>query len=135
MISHCKVCMKVGILTMKLFGKHYLFFYLSQCQEKNCFLIFICILCIAFMIWPDYAWTSMRYKLFLTYAWDWVSIVSNCTVGLFLGTDLDPVSHNVIRLNISATLTGNFLGQYLPYKILLLYPGKRVSNQSRKEWR
>ena len=77
----------------------------------------------------------MRYKPFLTYAWDWVSIVSNCTVELFLGTDLDPVSHNVIRLNISATLTGNFLGQYLPYKILLLYPGKRVSNQSRKEWR
>ena len=64
MISHCKVCMKVGILTMKLFGKHYLFFYLLQCQEKNCFLIFIFILCIAFMIWPDYAWTSMRYKLF-----------------------------------------------------------------------
>ena len=50
MISHCKVWMKVGIFTMKLFGKHYLFFYLLQCQEKNCFLIFICILCIAFMI-------------------------------------------------------------------------------------
>ena len=76
----------------------------------------------------------MRYKPFLNYAWDWVSIVSNCTVALFLGTDLDAASHNVIRLNISPTLTGNLLGQYLPYKILLLCPGKRVSNQSRKEW-
>lgn len=77
-VSHCKVCTKVGILTMKLSGKHYLFFYLLQCQEKNCFLIFICILCIAFMIWPDYTWTSMRYKSSLT-EYD----LSNCTVGLF----------------------------------------------------
>ena len=70
----------------------------------------------------------MRYKPSLT-EYD----LSNCTVGLFLGTDLDPVSLNVIRLNINRTLTGNRLGQYLPYKILLLCPGKRVSNQSRKE--
>ena len=76
----------------------------------------------------------MRYKPFFKCAWDWVSILSNCTVGLFLGIDLDPVSYNVIGLNINPTLTGNVLGQYLPYKILLLCPGKRVSNQSRKEW-
>ena len=102
MISHCKVCMKVGIRTMKLLGKHYLFFYLFQCQEKLLLNLYL-YLCIAFMIWPDYAWTSMPYKLFLTYAEGWVSIVSNCTVGPFLGTDLDPASHNVIRLNISPT--------------------------------
>ena len=35
MISHCKVCMRVGIRTMKLFRKQYLFFYLLQCQEKT----------------------------------------------------------------------------------------------------
>lgn len=49
MISHCKVCMKVGILTMKLFGKHYLFFYLLQCQEKLLLNLYL-YLCIAFMI-------------------------------------------------------------------------------------
>ena len=54
--------------------------------------------------------------------------------GTVFGDRSRPSLHNVIRLNISPTLTGNFLGQYLPYKILLLCPGKRVSNQSRKEW-